>query len=97
MPTRYKKATTEMLKAMSDAAHAQGFNASLTAEAFADIDPAGTHIGEFVLVHEHAKARPTIPHLRIRWLIKPNGRPGPCTGLIDVLPEVWESLPDPGD
>jgi hypothetical protein len=75
---------TPGLIALMDDADAHERNRRVTDEARAMLDPDGTHICSFEMIHEHIAGEPAPAHLRTRWLTKVTDSDQPVEMWLDV-------------
>ena len=90
----YKLASTDALIGLCTEANLNNYNRQVDiAELCRIIDPDGIHVGEVIILHEHAAGVKVDPHYRTQWMVKRKGTMEPVNCWIDVSIDSWNNLP----
>jgi hypothetical protein len=91
---RYHYASKDHFLAIARAGEKEDFNRQVNWELLDDqMDPKGTNICVFTMVHEHKHGYRVDPHLRTRWLLKLRGTMEPAEVFLDMSFDHFNGLP----
>jgi hypothetical protein len=93
---KYQLASTDMFLAMALNAERRGYNRQLNVSKLNKvIDPDGTHVCKFSMLHEHIAGRKVDPHIRSIWMVKLKNKPStePFECALDIDLDVFNTLP----
>lgn len=84
--------STVELQELASIAAQEGFNRQLSPELIEALEPEGTHVVGFTLLHEHIAGVRSDPHTRMMIYAQVRGQEEPVVLFLDTPTDRWESL-----